>query len=72
LHSACTKDPAKAPSVTRSVLSRLINRKAGVSAKIALRLERAICSTAGFWLHLQLKLRNDFPPRHALKTGRTS
>ena len=45
---------AKALGVTRSALSRVINRKAGVSAEMALRLEKAIGSTAGFWLRLQL------------------
>jgi plasmid maintenance system antidote protein VapI len=34
--------------------SRLINRKAGVSAEMAVRLEKTIGSTAGFWLRLQL------------------
>jgi addiction module HigA family antidote len=47
-------DAAKALGVTRATLSRLINRKAGVSAEMAVRLEKAIGSTAGFWLRLQL------------------
>jgi addiction module HigA family antidote len=47
-------DGAKALGVTRSVLSRVINGRAGVSADMALRLEKAIGSTAGFWLRLQL------------------
>jgi addiction module HigA family antidote len=47
-------DGAKALGVTRTALSRVINRKAGVSAEMALRLEKAIGSTAGFWLRLQL------------------
>jgi addiction module HigA family antidote len=47
-------DGAKALGVTRSALSRLINRKAGVSAEMAVRLEKAVGSTAGFWLRLQL------------------
>jgi antitoxin HigA-1 len=47
-------DAAKALGVTRSALSRVINRKAGVSVEMALRLEKAIGSTAGFWLRLQL------------------
>jgi len=47
-------DGAKALGVTRAALSRLINRKAGVSAEMAVRLEKAIGSTAGFWLRLQL------------------
>ena len=47
-------DAAQALGVTRATLSRLINRKAGVSAEMAIRLEKAIGSTAGFWLRLQL------------------
>jgi addiction module HigA family antidote len=47
-------DGAKALGVTRAAPSRLINRKAGVSAEMAMRLEKAIGSTAGFWLRLQL------------------
>ena len=47
-------DGAKALGMTRTALSRLINRRAGVSAEMALRLEKAIGSTAGFWLRLQL------------------
>src|SRR5580693_2506947 len=45
---------AKALGVTRSALSRLINRRAGVSAEMAVRLEKAMGGTAGFWLRLQL------------------
>jgi addiction module HigA family antidote len=47
-------DAAKALAVTRAALSRVINRKAGVSAEMAVRLEKALGSTAGFWLRLQL------------------
>ena len=47
-------DGTKALGVTRSALSRLINHKTGVSAEMAVRLEKAIGSTAGFWLRLQL------------------
>jgi len=45
---------AAALGVTRAALSRVINRKAGVSAEMAVRLEKALGSTAGFWLRLQL------------------
>ena len=45
---------AKALGVTRAALSRLINHKAGVSPEMAVRLEKAIGGTAGFWLRLQL------------------
>jgi antitoxin HigA-1 len=47
-------DGAKAIGVTRSALSRLVNRRTGVSAEMAVRLEKAIGSPAGFWLRLQL------------------
>jgi antitoxin HigA-1 len=47
-------DGAKALGVTRAALSRVLNRKAAVSAEMAVRLEKAIGSTAGFWLRLQL------------------
>jgi addiction module HigA family antidote len=45
---------AKGLGVTRAALSRLINHKAGVSPEMAVRLEKAIGSTAGFWLRLKL------------------
>jgi len=45
---------AKALGVTRSALSRLINHRAGVSPEMAVRLAKAIGSTPGFWLRLQL------------------
>src|SRR6266478_8298228 len=45
---------AKALGVTRAALSRVLNRKAGVSAEMAVRLEKTIGSTAGFWLRLQM------------------
>ena len=47
-------DGAKALGVTRATLSRVLNRKAAVSAEMAVRLEKAIGSSAGFWLRLQL------------------
>ncbi|HEY1758070.1 MAG TPA: HigA family addiction module antitoxin [Bryobacteraceae bacterium] len=47
-------DGAKALGVSRAALSRIINRKAAVSAEMAVRLEKAIGGTAGFWLRLQL------------------
>ena len=47
-------ESAKALGVTRAALSRVINRKASVSAEMAVRLEKALGSTAGFWLRLQL------------------
>jgi antitoxin HigA-1 len=47
-------DGAKALGVTRAALSRILNRRAAVSAEMAVRLEKTIGSTAGFWLHLQM------------------
>ena len=44
---------AKALGVTRAALSRVLNQ-AAVSAEMAVRLEKTIGSTAGFWLRLQL------------------
>jgi addiction module HigA family antidote len=50
-------DGAKALGVAHATLSRLINGKAGVSAEMAVRLEKAIGSTAGFWASLATQLR---------------
>jgi len=47
-------DGAKALGVTRATLSRLLNGKASVSPEMAVRLEKALGSSAGFWLRLQL------------------
>jgi antitoxin HigA-1 len=47
-------DGAKALGVTRATLSRLLNSKASVSPEMAVRLEKALGSSAGFWLRLQL------------------
>ena len=47
-------DGAKALGVTRAALSRVLNRKAAVSPEMAVRLQKAIGSSAGFWLRLQL------------------
>ena len=47
-------DGAKALRVTRAALSRVLNGNAAVSAEMAVRLEKAIGNSAGFWLRLQL------------------
>jgi addiction module HigA family antidote len=47
-------DGAKALGVTRATVSRLLNGKASVSPEMAVRLEKALGSSAGFWLRLQL------------------
>jgi addiction module HigA family antidote len=40
--------------VTRQQLYRVINGESGVSPEMALRLEKAIGSTADFWLRVQM------------------
>ena len=47
-------DAAKALGVARHTLSRVINGHAGISAEMAIRLEKAGWSNAGLWLRLQL------------------
>ncbi len=47
-------DGARALGVTRPTLSRILNGKASVSPEMAVRLEKALGSSAGFWLRLQL------------------
>lgn len=46
-------DAAKALGVARHTLSRVINGHAGISAEMAIRLEKAGWSNAGHWLRLQ-------------------
>jgi addiction module HigA family antidote len=47
-------DAARALRVARPTLSNLLNGKAGVSPEMAVRLAKAIGSTPGFWLRLQM------------------
>ena len=47
-------DAAKALGVSRQALTNLINGRSGVSAEMAVRLEKAFGSTAEAWLRLQL------------------
>ncbi|MBX3177525.1 MAG: HigA family addiction module antidote protein [Candidatus Hydrogenedentes bacterium] len=46
-------DGAKVLGVTRNTLSRIINGRAGISAEMAIRLEKAGWSNADMWLRLQ-------------------
>ena len=39
--------------VTRQTLNNLVNEKSGISPEMAVRLEKAFGSEAGFWLRLQ-------------------
>jgi addiction module HigA family antidote len=48
-------EAAEKLGVTRSQLYRVINGESAVSAEMAYRLEKAIGSTADFWLRLQGK-----------------
>jgi len=45
---------AKILGVARHTLSRVINGQAGISAEMAIRLEKAGWSTADHWLRLQV------------------
>lgn len=47
-------DAAKALHVSRPTLSNLLNGRAGVSPEMAVRLSKAIGSTPGFWMRLQM------------------
>jgi len=46
-------DAAKHLGVARHTLSRVINGRSGISPDMAIRLEKAGWSNAGFWLRLQ-------------------
>lgn len=46
-------DAANVLGVTRNTLSRIINGRAGISAEMAIRLEKAGWSNADMWLRLQ-------------------
>jgi addiction module HigA family antidote len=46
-------DGAKVLCVARHTLSRVLNGKAGISAEMAIRLEKAGWSNADHWLRLQ-------------------
>jgi addiction module HigA family antidote len=39
--------------VTRAALSRILNRKIGITAETAVRLEAALGTSAESWLHMQ-------------------
>ena len=46
-------EAAKVLGVARHTLSRLVNEHSGISANMAIRLEKAGWSNAGHWLRLQ-------------------
>lgn len=45
---------AAALNVSRPALSNLLNEKAGISPEMVVRLSKAIGSTPGFWMRLQM------------------
>jgi addiction module HigA family antidote len=47
-------DAAAVLNVARPTLSNLINGHAGISPEMAVRLSKAVGSTPGFWLRLQM------------------
>ena len=52
--SLSVTDGARVLGVARHTLSRVINGQAGISAEMAIRLEKAGWSNADHWLRLQL------------------
>jgi antitoxin HigA-1 len=48
------KDPADALGVTRQQLHRVISVRSGITPEMAVRLEKAIGSTADTWLRMQM------------------
>ena len=44
---------AKVLNVSRVALSRVVNQRAGVSAELAIRLSKALGSSAEVWLNMQ-------------------
>ncbi len=47
-------EAAKVLDVTRQTLNNLVNEKAAISPKMAIRLEKAFGSTADTWLRMQM------------------
>ncbi|GFZ97139.1 transcriptional regulator [Elstera cyanobacteriorum] len=62
-------------SVSRVALSRVLNGRAGISAELAIRLEKAGVSTARFWVTLQANydlwraMQREQPPVRSLQEG---
>jgi addiction module HigA family antidote len=70
-------EAARRLGVSRASLSRVVNGKAGISAGLALRLEKAGVSTARTWLAMQanyelwLAMQHERPKVRALQIRRT-
>ncbi|MDD9910335.1 MAG: HigA family addiction module antitoxin [Ahrensia sp.] len=52
-HGLSVTEAAKLLKVTRQTLNNLVNEKSGISAEMAMRLEKAFGGNADFWLRLQ-------------------
>ena len=59
-------EAAKRLQVTRTTLSRIVNRRAGISAEMSLRLSEALGTHVGFWAGLQM----DYDLWHASRRRR--
>lgn len=53
LENVSVTDAAKHLDVTRAALSRIINGNAGISADMALRLSKALGTSAELWMNMQ-------------------
>jgi len=49
------KEAASRLGVTRAHLSRILNRHAGITAAMSLRLSAALRTSPGFWLRMQVQ-----------------
>ncbi|HJU39154.1 MAG TPA: HigA family addiction module antitoxin [Tahibacter sp.] len=58
------KAAAEKLGITRAALSRVVNRQAGISAEMDIRLSKGLRTTPGFWLSMQA----EYDIWHALKT----
>ena len=56
---------AKALGVSRQTLNNIVNERTGISAEMAIRLEKAFGSTADTWLALQMKFDLAHARKHA-------
>jgi addiction module HigA family antidote len=54
-HTMSVKEVAARLGVSRQSLSAVLNGRAGISADMDLRLSRALRTTPGFWLRVQMQ-----------------